>query len=108
VPKIITRAKAKARGLKRYFTGKPCCRGHIAERHVNNWACIECKYQYQSRYAKTPKGRAWQARANHSPKGKERFRRFAQIAKRRGRAGRFAQSPKRSARAAIHQSPKGG
>ena len=27
-----TRAEAKARGLKRYFTGKPCKAGHVAER----------------------------------------------------------------------------
>jgi hypothetical protein len=28
---IISCKEAKARGLKRYFTGKPCKRGHIAE-----------------------------------------------------------------------------
>jgi hypothetical protein len=28
---IITRAEAKARGLKRYFTGKPCKCQHVAE-----------------------------------------------------------------------------
>jgi 5-methylcytosine-specific restriction endonuclease McrA len=27
---ILTKREAKARGLKRYFTGKPCKRGHLA------------------------------------------------------------------------------
>ena len=39
---IITRAEAKARGLKRYFTGKPCCNGHICERLVLG-GCIKCR-----------------------------------------------------------------
>lgn len=36
------RAKAKAAGLKTYFTGKPCPRGHITRRLVANWTCLEC------------------------------------------------------------------
>lgn len=40
---IITRKAAKAAGLKRYFTGRPCDRGgHIAERHVQSKRCIIC------------------------------------------------------------------
>lgn len=39
---IITRAEAKARGLKRYFTGTVCKYGHISERHVGKGQCIEC------------------------------------------------------------------
>jgi isocitrate lyase len=42
VPEIITRAEAKARGLKRYFTGKPCKHGHIAEWAVSNYTCWGC------------------------------------------------------------------
>lgn len=40
---IITRAEAKALGLKRYFTGKPCKRGHVAERYSNDQSCVSCK-----------------------------------------------------------------
>jgi hypothetical protein len=32
MPRKISREKARARGLKRLFTGKPCCRGHLSER----------------------------------------------------------------------------
>lgn len=42
-PTIITsRTEARANGLKRYFTGKPCKRGHTAERHTGNGTCVEC------------------------------------------------------------------
>lgn len=38
---IVTRAEAKAAGLNRYFTGKPCSSGHVAERQVCG-TCVEC------------------------------------------------------------------
>lgn len=41
--KIISRAEATALGLKRYFTGKPCVRGHIAERVCPSGFCIDCR-----------------------------------------------------------------
>jgi len=41
-PEIISRKAAKARGLRHYFTGKPCKRGHIALRYVGYAACVEC------------------------------------------------------------------
>lgn len=28
--------------MTRYFTGKPCKRGHIAERLISNRACVDC------------------------------------------------------------------
>ena len=34
--------EAKAQGLSRYFTGKECPRGHIAERFVSTRACTAC------------------------------------------------------------------
>jgi hypothetical protein len=40
---ITTRAEAKASGARRYFTGKPCKHGHIAERYtVSSALCVEC------------------------------------------------------------------
>lgn len=36
---IISRDKAKELGMKRYFTGKPCKRGGIGERHVSVKRC---------------------------------------------------------------------
>jgi predicted nucleic acid-binding Zn ribbon protein len=40
----ITRAQAKRQGETHYFTGAPCAYGHIAERYVRNYTCVECEY----------------------------------------------------------------
>jgi len=42
LPAIVTRKDAQAAGLKRYFTGVPCVRGHVAYRSVCDYACFEC------------------------------------------------------------------
>src|SRR6476660_7640656 len=39
---IISRADARTQGLKRYFTGKPCKRGHLAERYTAKAVCVAC------------------------------------------------------------------
>lgn len=39
---IISRDEAKVRGLKRFFTGQPCIRGHISEWYVRSPHCLEC------------------------------------------------------------------
>lgn len=44
---IITRKEAKAKGLKKYFTGKPCPRDHAGERRVHNCECVECSKKYR-------------------------------------------------------------
>lgn len=38
----ITRGEAQRRGLRRYFTGKPCQHGHVCERYVKRQWCVEC------------------------------------------------------------------
>jgi hypothetical protein len=58
MPDLITREEAKARGLKRYFTGKPCPNGHVAERYVSHKNCIECQQEKTRRKYKTPANRA--------------------------------------------------
>lgn len=59
MPQIISRKEAKALGLKRYFTGAPCKRGHIVERFLNA-RCVECnKFRPANRfrYARNPEKR---------------------------------------------------
>lgn len=41
--KLITRKEAMALGLPNYFTGKPCQNGHLSERDVKEWRCLECR-----------------------------------------------------------------
>ena len=50
--RIITRDEAIAKGLTRYFTGKPCQKGHIAERSVTNFNCIICSNEKSKQYQK--------------------------------------------------------
>ena len=46
---IISRKEAKKRGLKRYFTGKACKHGHVAERRVSDGGCRECRAEYNNK-----------------------------------------------------------
>lgn len=39
---IVTRKDAKASGAKRYYTGKPCSKGHVDYRYVCDHSCAEC------------------------------------------------------------------
>lgn len=43
---IISRREAISAGLERYYTGKRCLRGHIAERRTDSASCIECSLGY--------------------------------------------------------------
>lgn len=38
-----TRPEAIKLGLTRYFTGKPCKRGHVAARFAASYGCVECQ-----------------------------------------------------------------
>jgi hypothetical protein len=40
--KLVSKKEAREYGLKRYFTGKACKFGHIAERTTPSGACVEC------------------------------------------------------------------
>jgi hypothetical protein len=48
--KTITRMEAARKGLMRYFTGKPCAHGHIAERYVVSMACLQCNKVRVAKY----------------------------------------------------------
>lgn len=39
---VISKLEAKSQGLKRYFTGKPCKRGHIDQRLISSNVCDQC------------------------------------------------------------------
>lgn len=38
----VSRREARLAGLSRYFTGRPCKRGHLAERRLSTGHCVEC------------------------------------------------------------------
>jgi 5-methylcytosine-specific restriction endonuclease McrA len=71
---IVTRAQAKAQGLKRFFLGTPCKHGHIAQRQTTNRRCFACKVQPTKEYlaaghAKNP-GRRAAHLEKHAPKAR--------------------------------------
>lgn len=39
---VIKRAQARLEGMKHYFTGKPCIRGHFAPRWCSTRECTQC------------------------------------------------------------------
>lgn len=47
---IISKKEAKKLGLKNYFTGKPCSKGHLAERKVSCGNCILCQRENNKTY----------------------------------------------------------
>lgn len=51
--KTVSRKKAEAAGLKRYFTSKKCLRGHIAERFISGRACVKCSTERHHTWRKT-------------------------------------------------------
>lgn len=48
--KIISRKAAKAAGLKFYYTGKPCSRGHLVAWPVRTGTCPECGRLREQKY----------------------------------------------------------
>jgi len=101
---IISRKEAKSQGLKRYFTGKPCKRGHIAERGVCNSGCISCK---QQRIKENPEReseyyRRWYQ--SNIEMGREKSRRWAKSnpEKARKKARRWYQTNPEKGKAKSH------
>lgn len=50
--KIVSRKEAIILGLKWYFTGKACKRGHVCDRQVTDRNCRECKTDHSRGYNK--------------------------------------------------------
>lgn len=51
---VISREDARALGLKRYFTGVPCVKGHVSERRTLSGVCVECKRIWVEKYFARP------------------------------------------------------
>lgn len=52
-PTIISRKEAIRSGLKRYYNGRKCKRGHRAPRLVSNMSCLQCVSDRLKRTTKT-------------------------------------------------------
>jgi hypothetical protein len=59
---IIDKQSAKSSGLKYYFTGKPCKRGHIVQRYCRDSMCTQClklRYSKRAKELKESKFKNW-------------------------------------------------
>jgi hypothetical protein len=66
---IVSRKTAELQGLKYYFTGKPCKKGHVCERLVSCRNCKECSLE-EKKYRN-----AWKERnKNHIKKQYKEYR----------------------------------
>lgn len=90
---IITRADAKARGLKRYFTGRACKHGHVAERITSGGSCYECVKLAQ----KTPRAAELRRKREHTPARQATYARYRKSAKRKAVQHRYNISDKNKA-----------
>jgi hypothetical protein len=96
----LSRADAKARGLRHYFTGQPCPRGHRAPRFVSDRKCAACStekrdtrraanwdavlktaraYYHANKDKVDTYRRAYRERCPHILQAARQFRRAAQI-----------------------------
>lgn len=73
---IVTLKAAKARGLTRYFSAKPCKKGHVCERQTSNGNCVACNLEKVKDYraANPEKARESDRRRRASNLEKERDR----------------------------------
>lgn len=68
---LISRKEAMARGLTRYFHGRPCKHGHISQRDTGTHSCCECRI---ANYANNPANRERKRLAYWKEGGKEKRR----------------------------------
>jgi hypothetical protein len=65
--KIVSYSEAKAQGLPRYYTGKPCPRGHIAERRTASRGCSECELEKVADWRARNPDKVKEANARRTP-----------------------------------------
>ena len=97
---VVTREEAKAQGLSRFFTGKPCKHGHLSQRTTCNGGCIQCNEETSRAlyYAETPEQRAERRTKNNRWKDANR-----EQVRAAGRAYQKANKAKRNAWAAANR-----
>lgn len=50
---LVPRQQAVAEGLRFYFTGRPCKRGHVEKRYAYNSECLGCQRVHHKEHRKT-------------------------------------------------------
>lgn len=104
---IISRKDALAAGLTRYFTGKPCSRGHVAER-TKNGDCCECKAASNAEYTKRPEYKAYAAARRATPSYKAYMEAYSQTPQRKSYMASYIQKNEYRAAKASHRRTQAG
>lgn len=71
------RADAISKGAKKYFTGRPCKSGHVAERRTSNGNCLVCEAETYQCWAKSNPEKIKQAQVKSYAKHAEKRRKKA-------------------------------
>lgn len=77
---IISRKDAKAKGVRYYFTGKPCKHGHLGLRRVSETGCAQCsgiklkKWRLKNRDKSKAIDAAWRTKNKEILRAQERAR----------------------------------
>lgn len=97
--KPISRKQAREVGRPRYFTARPCLRGHLAERLVSTATCVVCAKLLSSEWAaasptaRREQGRVstatWRAKNPEAARHKVRKWRAANLERERARVREF-------------------
>lgn len=100
---IVSRKDAKAAGLKFYFTGKPCRRGHLEPRRTSGTCCDQCAaislqtYRSGNREKVLGWDRAWKDKNREKRREQERARYAADPEKFKKKTRRsYAKNPERA------------
>ncbi len=82
-----TAAEARAAGAPKYFTGKPCKSGHVAERWTLRSVCVQCsRDSVLAIYHRNPEPKKAQI-ADWGRRNPEKVRAYKRAYKARRRAG---------------------
>lgn len=69
MPEVVSREDALAQGLKRYFTGEPCAKGHVSQRYSKGKACVACLLAHEAAVRADPeKGKKYRIRKSANQK----------------------------------------
>lgn len=69
--KFISKKEAASIGLRKYYTGVPCKRGHLSERFIGNGGCCQCKYEREKENPEKKKENDKKYRESHKDKIRE-------------------------------------
>tara|TARA_Y100001968_G_scaffold127435_1_gene116339 strand:- start:81 stop:794 length:714 start_codon:yes stop_codon:yes gene_type:complete len=75
---IISRKEAIEKGLKTYFTGKPCNHSHIAPRRVSNYKCTQCLKNKHDKWLDNNQEKVKEWRKNYANNNREKLNKYQQ------------------------------